>query len=289
MNKRPRYNWPLSPEIEQRLGTSYGAQRAIAAQGQLLLILHAPPEPGEPREHEVFLRLPGQGSDPAKWLYEGQDGGMRQLTRLLDDYAEQLDRLETLHDRAQSASDLFNIIGPCIPLARAASNMQAAMQAARDAVPDDHGLIDPRDRAVEISRGFELLLADSRMELDYRLALAAEEQARATQEVTQAQRKLNVIAALTFPLMAIGAAMGMNLHSGLESMHTLLFWAIVLGGFVLGLMIRRWVGGPSVTEALTGMPSPMGSAGRSGQSGKPGSTGGVSKPAPRQPVRPGGR
>ena len=275
MNKRPHYNWPLSPEIEQRLGTSYGAQRAIAAEGQVLLILHAPPEAGKPREHEVFLRLPGRGSDPAKWMYEGQDGGMRQLARLQDDYAKKLDHLEALHEGAQSASDLFNIIGPCIPLARASSNMQAALQAARDAVPDDHGLIDPRDRAVEISRGFELLLADSRMELDYRMAVAAEEQARATQEVTQAQRKLNVIAALTFPLMAIGAAMGMNLHSGLESMSTLLFWAIVLGGLVLGLMIRRWVGGPSVTEALTGMPSPSGN--------------GLKKAAPRQPARPGGR
>ena len=276
VTKRSHYNWPLSPEIESRLGSTYGAQRAIFAEEQLLLILHAPPKSGEAREHEVFLRLPGRSGDPSKWMYEGQDGGQRHMSRLLDDYTKLLDALDAAHERAQTASHLFDIIGPCIPLARAASNMQAALQAARDAVPEDTWLIDQRDRAVDISRGFELLLADARMELDFRLALAAEEQARATQEVTQAQRKLNVIAALTFPLMAIGAAFGMNLHSGVEGSHGILFWAMVTAGVVLGLLIRVWVGGPSVTEALTGVPSPLGlgkkpSAGPARQAAKPGS------------------
>ncbi|WP_236903856.1 hypothetical protein [Comamonas serinivorans] len=264
MNKRPHYNWPMSPEIERRLGSSYGAQRAIAADGQVLLILHAPPRPGQPRDHEVFLRLPAEGN-AARWMYEGQDGGQRELMRLLDDYVKILEQLEARHERAQTASELFTIIGPCIPLARAASNMQAALQAARDAAPDDQGLIDQRDRAVEISRGFELLLADTRMELDYRLALAAEEQTRATQEVTLAQRKLNVIAALTFPLMAIGAALGMNLHSGIEDVQGWVFWAVIAAGGMLGLMIKRWVGGPSVREALISPPV----AASKGISGKP--------------------
>jgi hypothetical protein len=189
--------------------------------------------------------------------------------RLLDDYAGLLDQLQDRHERAQTASELFGIIGPCIPLARAASNMQAALQSARDAVPEDAWLIDQRDRAVELARGFELLLADSRMELDYRLALAAEEQARATQAVTLAQRKLNVIAALTFPLMAIGAAFGMNLHSGVETVHVWLFWAVIAAGVMLGLLIKAWVGGPSVRKALAQAPAAL-------VTGKPGK--GVAKP-----------
>jgi hypothetical protein len=183
--------------------------------------------------------------------------------RLLDDYAGLLDQLQDRHERAQTASELFGIIGPCIPLARAASNMQAALQSARDAVPEDAWLIDQRDRAVELARGFELLLADSR------LALAAEEQARATQAVTLAQRKLNVIAALTFPLMAIGAAFGMNLHSGVETVHVWLFWAVIAAGVMLGLLIKAWVGGPSVRKALAQAPAAL-------VTGKPGK--GVAKP-----------
>lgn len=260
MKKRPTYNWPLSPSIEHRLGSSYGAQRALSADGQVLLILHAPPKPGHPRDHEVFLRLPdGNAQTGARWMYEGQDGGMPKLMRLLDRYAEVLDGLETQLETASNTHALFEIIGPCIPLARASANMQNALQAARDAAPEDLALIDQRDRAVEIARGFELLLADARMELDYRMAEATEAQTRATQEVTLAQRKLNVIAALTFPLMAIGAAMGMNLHSGVEAVHGGVFWAVIGAGLVLGLLIKRWVGGPSVREALNmpGKPVPV--------------------------------
>lgn len=270
MSRRARYNWSLSPAIERRLGAdSYGAQRVIHEDGQLLLILHEPPTasgPGSERRHAVFLRERG-----GAWLHEGREGGERGLLKLVDAYAAALAGMEKQHEQAQDTQALFNLMGPLIPLARAASNMQAALQSARQAEPDDALLIDQRDRAVDIARGFELLLADTRMALDYRLARAAEEQAQATAQVTRAQHKLNTIAALTFPLMALGAAFGMNLHSGAENQPDWVFWAIFAAGVALGLLLRGWVregagaSGPAISAKTL----------------KPGASGSPGKPKPR--------
>lgn len=248
MSRRPHYPWQLPAAMERRLGAdSYGAQRIIHEEGQLLLILHEPPaaaaQPagtpsGAVRRHAVFLR-----QADGRWLHEGREGGERVLIKLLDSYAAALTALEKQHAQADSSTALFAVLGPLIPLSRAAGNLQLALQAARQAEPDDALLIDQRDRAVDLARGLELLLADTRMVLDYRLAAAAEEQARATFAVTRAQHKLNTIAALTFPLMAIGAAFGMNLRSGAEDAPGWVFWALFAAGVSLGLLLRGWVAG----------------------------------------------
>ncbi|HEX7868208.1 MAG TPA: hypothetical protein VF555_24845 [Variovorax sp.] len=187
----------------------------------------------------MFLRKPD-----GAWLHKGNNPGERALGKLVESYRVSLATFEVRHEAADGSEALFQILGPLIPLARAASNMQAALQAARVAVPEDSMITDLRDRAVEIVRGLELLLADTRMSLDYRLAHAAEQQARAANEVSRAQHKLNTIAALTFPLMAIGAAFGMNLHSGVENLPGWVFWAIFGAGLFMGVLLRGWVKAP---------------------------------------------
>ncbi|MET3443401.1 hypothetical protein ABIC94_004205 [Variovorax paradoxus] len=241
MPRRIDYDWELPSEIQQRLGgASYGAQRVIHEQGHLLVILHEPPAgPGAERKPAVFLRKPD-----GAWFHKGNNPGERAFAKLLESYRAALATFEARHAAAETSEDLFQVLGPLIPLTRAAMNMQAALQAARDAVKEDLMLIDLRDLAVEITRGMELLLADTRMSLDYRLAHAAEAQARSTREVSRAQHKLNTIAALTFPLMAVGAAFGMNLHSGMENMPVWMYWAIFAGGLFLGVLLRGWVKAP---------------------------------------------
>ena len=267
MSRRAHYAWPLPPAIERRLGAdSYGAQRIIHEDGHLLLILHEPPASNAAlagtaparatRRHAVFLR-----QADGRWLHEGREGGERALIKLLDHYAAALAALEKQQAQADSSAMLFAVLNPLIPLVRAAGNLQAALQAARQAEPEDALLIDQRDRAVELARGLELLLADTRMMLDYRLAAVAEEQARATFAVTRAQHKLNTIAALTFPLMAIGAAFGMNLRSGAEDAPGWVFWALFAAGVALGLLLRGWVAGaPGRASAppVSARPEPKG-------------------------------
>lgn len=244
MTRRIDYDWELPPALQQRLGTSsYGAQRIIHEQEHLMVILHEPPTgTGSERKPAVFLRKPD-----GAWLHKGNNPGERALQKLLESYRAALGTFEIRHEAAETSEALFQILGPLIPLSRAASNVQATLQAAREAVPEDALVTDMRDRAVEIARGIELLLADTRMSLDYRLAHAAEQQARAAMEVSRAQHKLNTIAALTFPLMAIGAAFGMNLHSGVENLPGWVYWAIFGAGLFFGVLLRGWVKAP---EAL---------------------------------------
>jgi hypothetical protein len=253
MTRRIDYDWELPPELQQRLGTSsYGAQRVLHEAGHLMVILHEPPAgTGAERKNAVFLRKPD-----GAWLHKGNNPGERALQKLLESYRAALSAFEIRHEAADNSEALFQILGPLIPLSRAASNMQTALQAAREAVPEDALITDMRDRAVEIARGIELLLADTRMSLDYRLAHAAEQQAHAAMEVSRAQHKLNTIAALTFPLMAIGAAVGRNLHSGMESLPGWVYWAIFGAGLFMGLLLRGWVKAPEPlpTAAKPGLP-----------------------------------
>jgi len=246
MTRRIDYDWELPPELQQRLGTSsYGAQRIIHEQGHLMVILHEPPAgTGAERKAAVFLRKPD-----GTWLHKGNNPGEKALGKLLESYRAALSTFEIRHEEAETSEALFQILGPLIPLSRAALNLQATLQAAREAVPGDALVTDLRDRAVEIGRGLELLLADTRMSLDYRLAHAAESQARAAMEVNRAQHKLNTIAALTFPLMAIGAAFGMNLHSGAENLPTWVYWAIFAAGLFMGVLLRGWVKAPDAPVA----------------------------------------
>ena len=92
--------------------------------------------------------------------------------------------------------------------------MKQALQTAREALGNDAFIIDMRDRSVDIARGFELLLADTRLSLEFRLARSAEVQARAAEAGNRAQHKLNNLAAIAFPLMSVSAVFGMNLPSG---------------------------------------------------------------------------
>lgn len=236
--KRPSFNWKLPKSIEARLGTeSYGSQRAIHEDDHLLLVLHQPPAGGaKKREHAVFLRCPD-----GKWLHHGQDNGEHALGRLLERYQSVVVELEARHDKAASAEDLFQILEEAIPVARAAGNMKDALQTAREMAKLDQTLIDSRDRAVEIARGIELLVADARLALDYRLARNAEEQVQAAMAVNRAQQKLNILAAWTLPLMTIATVFGMNLQSGFEALPVVFFWGVLAAGIVLGMMSSGWV------------------------------------------------
>lgn len=244
---RSQYKWTLPAEITARLGSeSWGAQRAIVESGQLLLILHAPPKPdSNEREHEVYFR-----QRDGKWLHKGLEHGERALAGFLDEYRTLHDDLETRFEKANDIDTLFSVIDRLIPLARSSGNMKAALQSARESISNDGFLIDMRDRSVEIARGFELLLADARQALDFRIARSAEEHTRAAEVGNRAQHKLNILAAVTFPLMAVSTMFGMNLHSGLEGLPFVAFWLVFVGGLWLGMLVKGWVS--STTPAATG-------------------------------------
>ncbi len=236
--RREDFLWQLPPAIEVRLSEStYGRQRAIFEDGHLLVILHTPPSADtRDRKARVFLR-----SLDGKWHCDGQDNGEVKLKKLLRSYGELLQRYDDAYDRVRSAKHLHEILEHVMPLHRSASNLSAALQSAREFVREDAFLIAMRDEAYELARGFDLLLNDAKLQLDYRIAESAEEQSVKTQELAQAQHKLNVLAAITFPLMALGTIFGMSITTGLENQSPALFWVLVLLGGTAGFFAMMWV------------------------------------------------
>jgi len=236
--KRKQYKWDLPEKITERLGDStYGRQRAMFEDDHLLLILHSPPgEDDMSRECVVFLRRPD-----GRWLCNGSDNGELQLRRLLKKYQDMFSTFDDQYEAATSAIDLFTVLEPLTPVARAATNMNAALQSAREQVKEDAFLIAMRDEGYELSRNYELLFSDAKIALDFRIAQNAERQSVQTQAMAAAQHKLNLLAAVTFPLMAGAALFGMNLHHGYEEESPVVFWLVLGVGVVIGIYTQKWV------------------------------------------------
>lgn len=236
--RRKEYQWQLPESIEARLGQgSYGRQRAIFEDDHLLIILHEPPKPdSSARECTLFLRKPD-----GKYYCNGLESGESRLRQLLISYQKLFEQYEKQYDKSASATDLFQVTEDVLPLARATTNLHAAMQSARSYIDGDTFLIGMRDEAYEISRNFDLLVGDVKLALDHRIARNAEEQSAKSDEIARAQHKLNVMAAVTFPLMAIATLLGMNLAHGFEAFSPVLFWSVVGSATIVGWLVKSWV------------------------------------------------
>jgi len=236
---REKYNgWSLPDSIKERLGQeSYGRQRVIEGDGQLLIILHEPPLMGEnSRKHRVFLR-----ADSGQWFCDGRADGDTALTDLLKAYRDRFATLDEAEENAVSADDTLDVLDQLTPINRSSTMLARALQAARQAAPDDRFLIAARDLADEISRDFDLLVIDASHDLNYHTARNAEKHAEEALRQSVSQSKLNVLAAMTMPLVVLSGLFGMNLVSGLEHTGPWLFVLVLFAGIAIGLAIKSWV------------------------------------------------
>ena len=119
--------------------------------------------------------------------------------------------------------------------------MADALQSARDLVKEERFLISVRDEGYELSRGFELLLGDARLKFDYQMARSSELNGIQAGRMAQAQHRLNVLAAVGFPLLAVASLLGMNVRHGLEDRQPWVFLAVLALGAALGFVVRSWV------------------------------------------------
>ena len=237
--KRKKYNWNLPDAIVRRLGPdTYGRQRVIHEGDDLLIILHSVPQAdSKERDHKVFWL---RGED-GQWLCNGASNGEFQLRALVQAYRDKLNQLEALDEGANSSDQLFAIMEPLVPVYRASVNLHVTLQAAREACRHDKLLLEVRDRAYEQQRRYEILLTDTKTALDYRIAKNAEFQAVKAQEAVDAQHRLNILAAIFFPLTALATIFGMNLVHGMEEGSPIIFWSVFVAGIALGLFMKRWV------------------------------------------------
>ena len=233
--------WQVPNSLRQRLGTrTVGRQRAIVEEGHLLLVLHNPPGPDQrEREGVLFWRSPA-----GEWQFNRGGPGPGGLKRHVLSYLELEAKLTAEYETAAGIDSLFELMEQVVPLARASRSMHQAIQSARDAIGADAALIEARDLAYEAERNLELLQQDLANAVQHRMARETEKQAQLSRQALRASHRLNVLAALFFPIMALSSVLGMNLAHGLDQNNVLIFWTIFVFGLVLGLIIIAWVLSP---------------------------------------------
>ncbi len=227
-------SWAVPAQIRDRFGDSGGRQRAMIADGHLVLVLHEPPGQNDrQRKARLLWRDP---SGAWAWTADGNTSNL--LKRHLASFTEKLEQLETKLQDASTAADYFNLLQVAAPLHRTSRNLHVALQSAREAVPDDYDIIVSRDAASDIERAFELLHMDAKNGLDFMVAQKAELQSQRGHEMAVSAHRLNVLAALFFPVTAMSSIFGMNFASGLEPVAgPWLFWLILVAGFISGLLL----------------------------------------------------
>lgn len=229
-------DWDVPVQIRARFGDSAGRQRAMAANGHLLLVLHQPPGPND-RERDACLvwRSP---EGVWKWTSDGTTTNL--LKRHILSFASKVEQLENQLQTASCAADYFELLQAITPLHRTCRNLHATLQTARDMFAEDKDVIVARDAAGDLERAFELLYTDAKNGLDFTAAQKAELQSQRGYEMAMSAHRLNLLAALFFPVTAISSIFGMNFPSGLESIPgQWLFWGILGGGFLTGALLTQ--------------------------------------------------
>jgi Mg2+ and Co2+ transporter CorA len=226
--------WQLPPDILERLGDRAGRQRAMSADGHLLIVLHEPPKPGvSERTGRLFWRNP-QGN----WSSNSLGAGLQSLNTHLAEFTQRIDTLEKRLETAQTANDYYSLLRTIAPLYRTARYLHAALQQAREMVPDDRDVINARDQATEIERALELMHGDASHGLDFTIARQAEDQAEASFQMSIAGYRLNLLAAMFFPIATIATVFGMNLRHGFEDDRTgAVFWSLLVVGLACGTVL----------------------------------------------------
>ncbi len=227
-------SWEVPAIFRDRLGNQVGRQRAMVADGHLLLILHSPPEPDEhDRQGRLFWRLPD-----GTWKVNCPESPVKSLHGHLKEYRERIEKLEEQEEVARSADEYFQVISDLLPLHRAARNMHAALQIARQEIKDAKDIINFRDEAYDLERTAELLNADAKNELDFIVVCRAEKQAQVSYDMGVSSHRLNVLVAFFFPVATLSSIFGTNLIHGFEDRNSpWLFLAMLASGLVCGLLL----------------------------------------------------
>lgn len=238
--------WQLPDELVRRLGESAGRQRAMLADGHLLLVLHQLPDAGTSERKGRFFWHNPEGD----WRSSALGDGPQALRRHLGEFAERIDALERQCQSAERAQDYFLLLRELAPVHRTVRHLHAALQQARELLPSHGELIIARDRAGEMERALDLLHADARNGLDYTMAHQSELQSLRMYEMAVAQHRLNLLAALFFPIATLGAAFEILSHEPHELGKGFFWTTMAVGmacGFALaGVVLRK----PRLTAPL---------------------------------------
>ena len=244
--------WKVPDVFRARLGEAAGRQRTMESAGHLLLVLHEPPEAGETERRGRFFWRDDKGG----WKSNSLGAGIQALRKHVAEYAERLDALDSRLQQAQLSDDYFFVLQALGPLCRASRHLHAVLQQARELAPADRELITLRDQAGEIERFAELLQSDARHGLDFLIARKTEEQAQRGYEMAVSAHRLNLLAAIFFPVATLSAIFGMNLEHGLPHESNAIFWTVLAIGFVSGVLLTLLIAGRPAAKSATSPSKP---------------------------------
>ena len=238
-------NWDVPEIFRRRLGDRVGRQRAMYADGHLLLVLHVPPHGEEPeRIGRLFWRRPD-----GVWKAAHSDAGIKALDDHLEEFHHQLEIWDQREEAAVTAADYFTILSALTPLYRTVRNQHLALQQARSELSDARDVINFRDEAYELERQADLLLQDSRNSLEFSIAKQTEQQARAGHHMAVAAHRLNILVAFFFPIATLSAYFGTNMKHGLEEMAAPVpFIALLIVSLLFGILLKWAVTRPPTDE-----------------------------------------
>ncbi len=229
--------WELPEQIKKRFGQKRsGKQRAMVAEGHLLLVLHKAPVHGTHAREGVFFWRNPEG----KWESSVKGEGLHTLRKHVQVFELAEEKCDKELEQVQDAEDYFQILQKVGPLRHSAKNLHATLQAAREAIHEDRDIIDLRDQAYDLERELDLLYTDTKNSLDFHIARKTEEENQLSIKSIQTESRLNILAAIFFPLTAIASVFGMNLPSGLEKTPVVVFWLVFLAGIILGFFTCSW-------------------------------------------------
>ncbi len=228
--------WSLPAAIRERLGREAGPQRAMREEGHLLIIMHQIPTPQDRgRRAALFWRHPN-----GVWQNSLDSGGIESLRAFLESYEQNLIQLDHAEDQAKTAVDYHNVLETLTPILRAARGVSRAMQQARELIKSDRDLINLRDKAADVERSADLLMQDAQFGLNFTAAKQAESQATTAQLMAKTAHRLNLMAAIFFPLTALASVFGMQLKHGLEESSSA-FWIVLVAGVLLGAVVSWFI------------------------------------------------
>jgi hypothetical protein len=234
-------SWDLPAEFRERVGEKVGRQRAMIADGHLLLVLHRVPTSDESERRGRFLWRKPEG----QWQSSDFGPGAGALGKHLTEYSEVIEEFDEQERQAGSVAAYQSVLEGMAPIYRTVRNLHAALQDARQSMPDDRDLINARDRAYELERSAELLVGEVRNSIQFSIARKAEEQADTAHQMAVSAHRLNLLAAFFFPIAALTAIFGTNLTHPLEQYvpPPYAFFLVIGAGFVLGLLLAGQLAG----------------------------------------------
>ncbi len=231
-------DWELPPQLRLRIGRSVGRQRFMTHENQLLIVAHEVPNADESRRRGLLFWRDGTG----KWRSSNGDEDVEAINKLLARYERKLEELDRAEAQAHESTQYLPILESLAPVARSSMNLYEVLREARKATPAALELIDLRDHAYDLSRSTELAYQYTKDSMDVAVVKRAEEQAKASDQMALASHRLNIMAAIFFPLATLSGIFGTTLTDNWTWSRTpLAFLLFVIGGLLAGIILAIFV------------------------------------------------